>query len=150
HCQATPIKMVCPDNPLRETITAEGPIALAEMFKVGDSVIDDPPAVTCVTVAANRADQDAIRPHVNRAASVAASERFDRTQMNAARKVAADAFARAGQRAKARTLMVATAVRLGEKQHGKAPAELKIREPRTAARGSEGHRDWTRHRGHVA
>src|SRR5262249_23360113 len=28
HCQATPIKMVCPDNPLRETITAEGPIAL--------------------------------------------------------------------------------------------------------------------------
>jgi len=151
HCQATPIKMVCPDNPLRETITAEGPIELAEMFKVGNAVIDDPPAVTCVTVAANRPDDpDAIRPHVIRAASVAAPERLDRKHMHEARKVAANAFARARQSEKARMLMVATDLRLGEKSHGKARAEVKMREPRKAPRGSEGHHEPTRHRSHVA
>src|SRR5262249_40876012 len=44
HCQATPLKSVIADNPLRKTITADGPVALEVMFEVGNAVIDDPAA----------------------------------------------------------------------------------------------------------
>jgi hypothetical protein len=164
HCQATPIRMVCPDNPLRNTINAEGPIDLAEMFKVGNAVIDNPPATTCVTVAASRPeDSDPSGPHMGshvelhaaRAASAAASERLDHKHMHEARSVAADAFARARHNEKARMLMMAAAdLRLGEKTHAKAravvkPAVAKLREPRKAARAPEGHHVSTRHRSHL-
>jgi hypothetical protein len=35
HCQPTWVKIILPDNPLRETVTAEGPISLEDMFEVG-------------------------------------------------------------------------------------------------------------------
>ena len=39
HCQPTRLKVVLPDNRLRETVTAEGPLSLEDMFAAGDSVI---------------------------------------------------------------------------------------------------------------
>lgn len=39
HCQPTSLKMVVAESPLRETITADGPVSLATMFERGDSVI---------------------------------------------------------------------------------------------------------------
>src|SRR5262249_22557034 len=74
HCQATPIKAVCVDNPLRKTILAEGPIDLEEMFKVGNWFVDNAPEATCIAVAAKRpADSDAITSHEAPAVSVAAA-----------------------------------------------------------------------------
>ena len=39
HCQPTQVKIIVSDNPLRETVTADGPIDLESMFEVGYSVI---------------------------------------------------------------------------------------------------------------
>ena len=41
HCQPTSIKMVRPENPLRETVTAAGPSDLESMFEVGNVMIED-------------------------------------------------------------------------------------------------------------
>ena len=35
HCQPTWVKIILPDNPLRETVTADGPVSLEGMFEVG-------------------------------------------------------------------------------------------------------------------
>ena len=39
HCQPTWMKIILPDNPLRDTVTADGPISLEGMFEVGYSLI---------------------------------------------------------------------------------------------------------------
>ena len=39
HCQPTWVKIILSDNPLRETVTADGPISLEDMFEVGYSLI---------------------------------------------------------------------------------------------------------------
>ena len=39
HCQPTRIKIILFENPLRETVTADGPISLEGMFEVGNSLI---------------------------------------------------------------------------------------------------------------
>jgi len=39
HCQPTRVKVVLSENPLRETVTAEGPISLEGMFEIGNSLI---------------------------------------------------------------------------------------------------------------
>ena len=39
HCQPTQVKIIQPENPLRETVTAAGPISLEGMFEVGYSLI---------------------------------------------------------------------------------------------------------------
>jgi hypothetical protein len=39
HCQPTWVKIIFADNPLRETVTADGPISLEDMFEVGHSLI---------------------------------------------------------------------------------------------------------------
>lgn len=39
HCQPTRIKIILSENPLRETVTADGPISLEGMFEVGNSLI---------------------------------------------------------------------------------------------------------------
>jgi hypothetical protein len=54
HCQPTQIKIILTENPLRETVTADGPISLEGMFRVGNTLISrignageptaDPPA----------------------------------------------------------------------------------------------------------
>jgi hypothetical protein len=39
HCQPTWVRIILADNPLRETVTADGPISLEDMFEVGYSLI---------------------------------------------------------------------------------------------------------------
>jgi hypothetical protein len=39
HCQPTRIKIIRPESPLRETVTAEGPIDLESMFDAGTALI---------------------------------------------------------------------------------------------------------------
>src|SRR6516162_4212576 len=39
HCQPTRVKIILAEEPLRETVTADGPISLEGMFEVGSSVI---------------------------------------------------------------------------------------------------------------
>ena len=41
HCQPTALKIVGVHNPLRETITADGPLSLEGMFEVGDFIIEN-------------------------------------------------------------------------------------------------------------
>jgi hypothetical protein len=133
HCQAMPTRIVCPDSPLRKTITEKGPIALAEMFKVGTAVIESAPAASCVTVAANRPeDSEAIRPHVARSVSIAEPEgpdrkhlhqarsaslvepeRRDRKHLHQGRTVPTDPFAGATMSDKTRMLYVAADLHLG-------------------------------------
>jgi hypothetical protein len=40
HCQPTQIKIILPENPLRETVTADGPLNLQGMFDAGNSFIE--------------------------------------------------------------------------------------------------------------
>ena len=40
HCQPTRVRIVLPENRLRETVTASGPIDLVSMFEAGDSLIE--------------------------------------------------------------------------------------------------------------
>ena len=116
HCQATPIKAVCPDNPLRKTITVEGPGDLEEMFKVGNWFVDNSPAATCIAVVANRpADSEAVLLHKAPATSVAASTRSDRKHLHEARNVAGHAFTRARRWSDEELMsMVAADLRLGD------------------------------------
>jgi hypothetical protein len=41
HCQPTRIKIITSENPLRETVTANGPIDLQTMFEAGASYIEN-------------------------------------------------------------------------------------------------------------
>jgi hypothetical protein len=59
HCQATQVKKVSSDNPLRETITAQGPRLLDDMFKVGNSVIDELSAAIGIALGVTKAEQSA-------------------------------------------------------------------------------------------
>jgi hypothetical protein len=45
HCQPTRIRIVLPENPLRYTVTANGPIDLGSMFEAGDAMIESPESV---------------------------------------------------------------------------------------------------------
>jgi hypothetical protein len=40
HCQPTRVKIILAENPLRGTVTADGPIKLEGMFEAGKSIID--------------------------------------------------------------------------------------------------------------
>jgi hypothetical protein len=42
HCQPTWLKIIRTENPLRETVTANGPVDLESMFAVGSAIIDNP------------------------------------------------------------------------------------------------------------
>ena len=54
HCQPTWVKIILPDNPLRDTVTADGPISLEGTFEVGYSLI-----AASGTVSASTADPPA-------------------------------------------------------------------------------------------
>jgi hypothetical protein len=41
HCQPTRVKIIHPENPLREQVTADGPVRLESMFEVGNALIED-------------------------------------------------------------------------------------------------------------
>jgi hypothetical protein len=49
HCQPTWVKIILPDNPLRETVTADGPISLEDMFEVGYLLIAGSVTLTAST-----------------------------------------------------------------------------------------------------
>lgn len=88
HCQPTATKAVCRDNPLRNTITAQGPIDLEEMFKVGDWFVDNPPAPCVVLPAERPADAQTITTHEVYAALVASPAHSDRKRLRRARNLA--------------------------------------------------------------
>jgi hypothetical protein len=95
HCQATPAKAVCRDNPLRNTITAQGPIDLEEMFQVGNWFVENPP-LPCIVVAADRpADAEAITPHAAYAALIASPAHSDRKHLHQTRNRAVHGLNRA-------------------------------------------------------
>jgi hypothetical protein len=39
HCQPTRVKIILAESPLRETVKAEGPISLEDMFEIGNALI---------------------------------------------------------------------------------------------------------------
>jgi hypothetical protein len=108
HCQATQAKMALPDNPLRKTITAEGPIQLEEMFKVGNSLIDNLPVAISVAVAANKPEDSApIRLNVGGSAAVSTPARIDHRHLRQTLYGAGD-FASAGRSVKTKTIISAS------------------------------------------
>jgi hypothetical protein len=152
HCQATPIKSVVAEHPLRKTITAQGPIELAEMFKVGSAVIDNLPAATDGAVAANRPNEaETIRPHVVHALA-STSERLVHRPVHEARNRRGDAFAERARKGKTKTKLLALAMdtRRGERSRSKAALEPKTHESRRAARAAESHHGPVHHRSHLA
>jgi hypothetical protein len=138
HCQAIQTKIVSPDNPLRKTITGEGPLTLGEMFKVGNSVIPNLSAAIRVAVAANKPeDSSATRPNVVGEAAVSMSERLSPRRLRQARNGSGDAFARGRRTDKTKTIILASNdVGHLEKSHLKVSAR--------------NHHDSTRHRSHSA
>jgi hypothetical protein len=141
HCQATPIKSVIADNPLRKTITAEGPVALEEMFEAGNSVIDDPAAA---------AESDSIRPALVHLALASPSERLDRRPLHQVRSGHGQVFARATPKTKAKMLVAAIDTKSLAKSRRKPAADPRPHDARRAARTAEGHREPPRHHSHVA
>jgi hypothetical protein len=45
HCQPTSLKIILADNPLRDTVTAEGPLNLESMFEAGSMLIANPASI---------------------------------------------------------------------------------------------------------
>jgi hypothetical protein len=107
HCQAIQTKIVLPDNPLRKTITGEGPLQLEEMFRVGNSVISDLSAAIRVAVAANKPEDSALtRRNVVGDVSVSVFERLGHRHLRQARNSSGD-FAPGGRSVKAKTIILA-------------------------------------------
>jgi hypothetical protein len=46
HCQPTSLKIILAENPLRETITAAGPVSLEGMFEAGNSLVEGAADIT--------------------------------------------------------------------------------------------------------
>jgi hypothetical protein len=136
HCQAIRTRMVLPDNPLRRTITGEGPLELEEMFKVGNSVILNLSAAIGMAVAANKPEDSAIRYNVAGDAEVSMSERRGARHWRQARKGSGN-FASGRRRLKSKTIVLANndAGHL-EKFHRKVSGESR--------------RSYTRHHSHSA
>jgi hypothetical protein len=80
HCQPTTVKIVLKDDPLRETITREGPRHLETMFAVGSAVIATGPALSMVNGSAGPqpASDVPVPPQAPR-------ESFDRTVVEGVR-----------------------------------------------------------------
>src|SRR5262249_32428888 len=57
HCQPTSLKIILADNPLRETVTAEGPLSLESMFEAGNTLIANPSSIADATADRIAADQ---------------------------------------------------------------------------------------------
>ena len=58
HCQPTRFKIIMATNPLRQTVTADGPIDLKDMFAAGDRTIQSPDAILNDFVSSRSADFD--------------------------------------------------------------------------------------------
>jgi hypothetical protein len=65
HCQPTRLKIIVPASPLRDTVTANGPIDLDSMFAAGNALIESPQSVA--DAASAGADEVAASPHADAA-----------------------------------------------------------------------------------
>jgi hypothetical protein len=63
HCQPTRLKIIVPESPLRDTVTAEGPIDLDSMFEAGNALIESPQSVA--DAASAGASAAAAPPHAD-------------------------------------------------------------------------------------
>jgi hypothetical protein len=61
HCQPTRIKIILPENPLRRTVTADGPIDLQGMFAAGDQSIESQDEISSDVVTSGSTDLNAVR-----------------------------------------------------------------------------------------
>ena len=153
HCQATPIKKVTANNPLRATITAQGPTRLEDMFKVGSSIIDGLLAAITSVVAPDKAEHAAAtRPHAVHAAAAARSERRGRGQAHQPRGASGTAVARLGRRLQTKTIILANVdARHVEKSSRKTRDDAKAdRSRKTTAASAESRHDSTRRRSRSA
>jgi hypothetical protein len=151
HCQATPTKGVPASEPLRKTITAQGPIDLAQMFEIGDSLIDDLPKAisTAMTINEHKGSAGV------RVAAASPSEGVHVAhvhQVHQARNRLSEGLGRHGRNAKSKTIMVAkNEARATERSHEKRADEAKAHGMRKAARTpGERDRDTPRRRSHMA
>jgi hypothetical protein len=137
HCQAIQSKMVLPENPLRKTITAEGPLQLDEMFEAGNSLIDSLPAAVTVAVAANKLEEsEAIRLNLLGKSALSISQLLRPRHLRQARKDSGD-FAPGWRSVKTKKIiLVDNDARHPEKSYRKTSGER--------------HQDFTRHRSHSA
>jgi hypothetical protein len=145
HCQATPVKKVASDNPLRETITAKGPRLLDDMFKAGNSIIADLSAAISVALGVTKAEQAAAsRPAPVREAAERTSARLRRGQLQQT--------ARAGRRIANKAIMVTNLdVRHAETSRRKASADAKAHGPhKLQAASAEGRQGPARRRARSA
>jgi hypothetical protein len=102
HCQPTRVRIVLRENPLRETVTASGPIDLGSMFEAGDSLIESAQHVAEGVNAANAAPTE-------HAASAQADSADKRHREQAVAQENADDVARARLRGKNNFTRVARA-----------------------------------------
>jgi len=144
HCQAAPLEKVRPEDPLRKTITAEGPVGLAEMFAAGKAIIADLPAAISAALTANTQ-----KGSIFREASAGRAEEADARPAHRGRSRLGERVARAGRGVK--TIVVAkNEERAIERSHAKRIDEAKARGSRKAAAPAESRRDPPRRRSHVA
>jgi hypothetical protein len=61
HCQPTRIKIILPENPLRQTVTADGPVDLQSMFAAGTQSIESQDAISNDFVDSGSTDLNAAR-----------------------------------------------------------------------------------------
>jgi hypothetical protein len=57
HCQPTRIRIVLPENRLRDTVTANGPVDLDSMFEAGNALIESPERVADAAATATIREQ---------------------------------------------------------------------------------------------
>jgi hypothetical protein len=143
HCQATQVKKVPPDNPLRGTITAQGPRLLDEMFKVGNSIIDELSAAISEAFAVRTAEHATpAAPGLVRAAAVPRSERFSRRPTGQ--------VARAGRGVGARPVVLASLELRHEKTSRKSDDTKTRGVSRLRSASTESHPGAARRRSHSA
>src|SRR5262249_44755643 len=134
-------------------ITAEGPLQLAEMFKVGSSVIDSLPAAIDIAAAANSTrDSAAIRTHAVREARASASARLDRGDLHQARHGSGDVSARMRWALRTKRIVLAkNDASNAEKSHRTIREEARAHGTSKAAQGAaQGRHVSTRRRSKMA
>jgi hypothetical protein len=74
HCQPTHLKIIVPESPLRDTVTASGPIDLDSMFEAGNALIESPESV------ADAAHSDIVGPATSGHPEVAGSRLSEQSE----------------------------------------------------------------------
>jgi hypothetical protein len=114
HCQPTSVRIILAENPLRETVSAEGPFDLANMFEAGNAVIE---SMESAATSLARAEPTPVRhmegaaKRLERRVEVAANRRVKRNTRVAIGRVAAKPArqAKAGVRSGAKPIIAVEA-----------------------------------------